>query len=368
MRFSILGVIKTAVLLTLLGFLVVGGYAVYGKIPSLLSDLKSGPAPTTKGQEVVVSIPKGASLSQVGGLLQENRVISSRLVFKLVAMIRGEQRKIQAGDYLLKTDSDAGDVLDLLISGKTLTVALTIPEGYNLDQVTDLLDQRGIISRKDFSKLARDPRLLKELGIEGDSLEGYLFPDTYFFRMSEVKDPELVVRRMVKRFGEVYDKYARPIAEKNGWTRQQVVTMASLIEKEAVVEEHPLVSAVFHNRLRKKMKLQSDPTVIYGIKPMGSKITREDLNRKHPYNTYQNFGLPPGPIANPGRASLVAAVQPADEDYLYFVSKNDGTHDFSKTLEEHNQKVEMYQKKPRALDKVPIQGAVVQRPAPNTRR
>ena len=128
------------------------------------------------------------------------------------------------------------------------------------------------------------------------------------------------------------------------------------------------MSAVFHNRLRKKMKLQSDPTVIYGIKPMGSKITREDLNRKHPYNTYQNFGLPPGPIANPGRASLVAAVQPADEDYLYFVSKNDGTHDFSKTLEEHNQKVGSAQKKPRAIDKVPIQGAVVQRPAPNTRR
>ncbi len=355
MRFSILGVIKSVVLFTLLGCVVIGGYAAVGRLPSLLGELKSeskpGPSQPVKGRDVVVNIPKGASVSQVGSILQEHGVISSRFIFKIVAMIRGEQRKIQAGEYLLKTHSDAGDVLDLLISGKTLTVTLTIPEGFNLDQVAATMEQRGIMPRTELLKLARDKKLLKDLGIEGDSLEGYLFPDTYFFRLSESKNPELVIRRMVKRFSEVYDKHVKATAEDYGWTRHQVVTMASLIEKEAVAEEHPLVSAVFHNRLRKNMRLETDPTVIYGIKAMGEKITKADLRRKHPYNTYQVHGLPPGPIANPGRASLMAAVHPADVNYLFFVAKNDGTHDFSETLKEHNEKVDRYLRKPRAQEK-----------------
>jgi len=154
---------------------------------------------------------------------------------------------------------------------------------------------------------------------------------------------------MVSRFRSVYDKYVRSTAEKYGWTPQQVVTLASLIEKEAKPNEHSLVSAVFHNRLRQKMKLQCDPTVIYGIKPMGAKITRADLDRKPPYNTYQNTGLPPGPIANPGKESLIAAVQPAAVDYLYFVAKNDGSHQFSSNLAEHNKWVHLYQKQPSSL-------------------
>ncbi|MEW6351142.1 MAG: endolytic transglycosylase MltG [Thermodesulfobacteriota bacterium] len=355
MRFSILGIIKTVVLFTLLGGVVIGGYAAFGRLPSWLGTLKAerepAPSQVVKGREVVVTIPKGASVSQVGSILQEHGVVSSRLVFKLVAMIRGEQRKIQAGEYLVKTGSDAGDVLDLLISGKTLTITLTIPEGYNLDQVAATMEQRGIMPRSELLKRAKDPRLLKELGIEGDSLEGYLFPDTYFFRLSESKDPELVIRRMCKRFAEVYDKHVKATADKYRWTRHQVVTMASLIEKEAVAEEHRLVSAVFHNRLRKNMRLESDPTVIYGIKAMGEKITRADLQRKHPYNTYQIHGLPPGPIANPGKASLLAAIDPADVKYLFFVAKNDGTHDFSETLKEHNEKVDRYQRRPQAQSK-----------------
>ena len=153
---------------------------------------------------------------------------------------------------------------------------------------------------------------------------------------------------MIKRFKELYDRNVRATAEKHGWSQYQVVTLASLIEKEARPSERRLVSAVFHNRLRKNMKLQSDPTVIYGIKAMGSKITREDLNRKHPYNTYVNAGLPPGPIANPGKESLIAAVQPEDKPYLYFVAKNDGTHHFSSTLREHNVAVNKYQRNGRS--------------------
>ncbi len=346
MRVPVLAVFRTVLLVGLLAAFCAAGYAAYKNIPRILDEL--APPPDAKevpaGRKVIVQVPKGASLSKVGAILEKQGVISSRLVFKLVAMIRGEQRKIKAGEYELETGSDAGAVLDQLISGKTLMFSVTVPEGYNIYQVAQVFDQHKIIPREEFIKLATDKSLLEELGVEGESLEGYLFPDTYFFRPSELTDGKTIIRLMVKRFNEVYDTHVGTLAEKAGWSRRQVITLASLIEKEARAAEHGLVSAVFHNRLRKRMRLQSDPTVIYGIKPMGSKITRADLNNPHAYNTYQHRGLPPGPIANPGKASLVAAVQPADADYLYFVAKNDGTHEFSKTLKEHNRWVNLYQR------------------------
>lgn len=349
MKSPIISVIKIVVVVSILAALGVAGYMAYSRLPAMLNELIAAPSKATApaGEEVIVTIPKGASLSQVGSILQEKGVVSSRLLFKLVAMIRGEQRKIKAGDYALKTGSDAGDVLDQLISGKTLMFALTVPEGFNMFQVADLFNQAGIMSREDFLAAAQDPAFLRELNVDATSLEGYLFPDTYFMRPSEKSDGRLIIRKMVRRFYEVYDKNVRSIAEANGWTTLQVVTLASLIEKEARASEHKLVSAVFHNRLRNNMRLQSDPTVIYGIKPMGSKITRDDLNRKQPYNTYQNTGLPPGPIANPGKESLIAAVNPAEKDYLYFVAKNDGSHQFSSSLQEHNRWVNLYQRQPR---------------------
>jgi peptidoglycan lytic transglycosylase G len=351
MRLSIFGVFKTVILLAILGSLCVGGYAAYTRVPGILNNLASVPPASRSsalpGEQVVVEIPKGVSLSQVGKILEDRGIISSRLVFKLVAMIRGEQRKIQAGEYLLETGSDAGNVLDQLISGKTRSFPITVPEGYTQFQVAALFEQLGLMQRSDFLNLAGDKKFLKAQGIGGPSLEGYLFPDTYFLKSSERKDGKALVSRMIKRFHEVYDKHVRPTAKQYGWDTHRVVTLASLIEKEAKATEHALVSSVFHNRLRKNWKLQSDPTVIYGIKPMGAKITRKDLKRKHPYNTYENPGLPPGPIANPGKASLIAAVKPAPSDYFYFVAKNDGTHHFSKSLKEHNRNVDLYQRRPK---------------------
>lgn len=345
MKITFAIVFKCVTAALLLCALIAVGYTAYTRLPSLLNEFYAVKPPEKEpGREIIVTVPKGASVSQIGAILQETGIIRSRLVFKLVALIRGEQRNIKAGDYVLKAGSDAGDVLDQLISGKTLMLSFTVPEGYNLFQIGDLFQQSGIMSRDELFALARDQNFLNENGVEGSSLEGCLFPDTYFFRPSEKGDAKLIVRRMVQRFREVYDKNVRETAEKYGWTPIQVVTLASLIEKEARASEHALVSAVFHNRLRMNMRLQSDPTVIYGIKPMGSKITRADLERKHPYNTYQNVGLPPGPIANPGKASLVAAVEPADVDYLYFVSKNDGSHQFSNSLQEHNRWVNLYQR------------------------
>jgi UPF0755 protein len=350
MRVPISSIFKCIFGVMLLGALAAGLYVAHSKLPALLQDLQSRVAskPVTPGRDVIVTIPKGVSLSQVGGILQEQNVISSRLVFKLVALIRGEQRSIKAGDYALKTGSDAGEVLDQLISGKTLMLSFTVPEGYDMFQVGAVFERQGICSKDEFLGYAQDQHFLKELGIEGASVEGYLFPDTYFFRYTEKNDGKLLIRRMVQHFFKVYDKNVRATAEQYGWTTSQVVTLASLIEKEAKASEHRLVSAVFHNRLRKNMPLQSDPTVIYKIKPMGSKITKADLLRKQPYNTYQITGLPPGPIANPGKESLIAAVQPEKVDYLYFVAKNDGTHQFSPNLQEHNHWVDFYQRQARS--------------------
>lgn len=347
MRFSAFSIFKTVVIVVVLAALGVGGYIAYSRIPSVVKELVRPPAreSISPGEDVIVQVPKGASLAQVAAELEKRGVISNRLVFRLVAMIRGEQRTIKAGEYGLKTGSDAGEVLDTLISGRTLMFSFTVPEGYDLWQVAEVLHQKGIAGRDDFLALTRNKEFIKEVGVQGESLEGYLFPDTYFLPASEKTNTRQLVRRMVKRFHDVYDKYVRETAEQHGWSTAQVVTLASLIEKEARATEHALVSAVFHNRLRQGMKLDSDPTVIYGIKPMGSKITRADLDRKHPYNTYQVKGLPPGPIANPGKESLIAAVKPADEDYLYFVAKNDGTHQFSKSLQEHNQWVNLYQRR-----------------------
>jgi UPF0755 protein len=349
MRVPISSIVKVVFGLVLLAALGAGLYVAHSKLPGLLNDLRSRVVsePAVPGKEVVVTVPKGASLSQVGSILQEKQVVSSRLVFKLVALIRGEQRTVKAGDYALKTGSDAGEVLDQLISGKTLMLSFTVPEGFDMFQVAALFEKQGICSKDEFLRMAKDPDFLKELGVEGQNLEGYLFPDTYAFRFSEKNDGTLLIRKMVQRFFQVYDKNVRTVAEQYGWPTWQVVTLASLIEKEAKASEHGLVSAVFHNRLRKKMLLQSDPTVIYGIKPMGSKITKADLMSKHSYNTYQNAGLPPGPIANPGKESLIAAVKPADVDYLYFVAKNDGTHQFSPNLQEHNRWVDFYQRQAR---------------------
>lgn len=350
MKVPVFSVIRTLSAITLLILLAVGGHYLYTSLPNIINHfLSPAPEKSASSQEVIITIPKGASLSEVAGILQEEGVISSKLLFKLVAFIRGEQRHVKAGDYQLRTGSDPGEVLELLISGKTLVFTITVPEGYNISQIADLFEQKGIGSKKDFLTIATDPSFLKELEIDASSLEGFLFPDTYFLRPSEKSNAKVVVNKMVTRFKAVYDKHVRETAEKYGWTPQQVVTLASLVEKEAKPNEHALVSAVFHNRLRHNMKLQCDPTVIYGIKPMGAKITRADLDRKHPYNTYQITGLPPGPIANPGKESLIAAVQPAAVDYLYFVAKNDGSHQFSSNLAEHNKWVNLYQRQPSSM-------------------
>jgi UPF0755 protein len=219
---------------------------------------------------------------------------------------------------------------------------VTIPEGYNVRMISALLAEKGLGDADRFEELAMDTEFSRSLGIPSDTLEGFLFPDTYSWPkgLSE----EDILRRMTAKYKTVFTKTMRSRAQELGMTELEAVTLASIIEKETgAPEEREQVSAVFHNRLKKGYRLQTDPTVIYGLEDFDGNLTKKDLRTDHPYNTYTRSGLPAGPIANPGKASLEAALNPAKVSYLYFVSRGDGTHVFSDTLVEHNKAVAIYQ-------------------------
>jgi UPF0755 protein len=254
------------------------------------------------------------------------------------------ERKLKAGEYALTTAMRPLEVLDWLESGRVIQHEVLVPEGFTAEQIGRVLEARGLASYDEFVRLARDRGFARALGVEADALEGYLFPQTYYFAR-RVGAAE-IIRTMVAMFQATFtEELARRAAELK-LTPHQVVTLASIIEKESGnAAERPLISAVFHNRMRKRIPLQSDPTVIYGIKEFDGNLTRKHLIELTPYNTYRIRGLPPGPIANPGKAALLAALYPAAADHLYFVSKNDGTHVFSGSLREHNRAVEKYQRR-----------------------
>ncbi len=303
------------------------------------------PASWTKYNRVVV-IPPGKSFHDIARILEENGIIRDRRSFYLLARVEGSVSKVKAGEYEVHTAMTPRAVLSKLVRGEVIQYPVTIPEGFNIYQVADVLEQAKVCSRKIFLEKASDSLFIHSLGINEDSLEGYLFPDTYNFPKGYGE--EQVIHQMVARFKTVFSPLATK-AEKMGLSRRDVVILASMVEKEAVDDqERRLISAVFHNRLIRGMALQSDPTAIYGVKErMGpdGRISREDLLRLTPYNTYVVNGLPKGAIANPGLKSLQAVLYPADVSYLYFVAKNDGTHYFSSTLEEHNSAVARYQRR-----------------------
>jgi UPF0755 protein len=233
------------------------------------------------------------------------------------------------------------DIVRILEQGRVLVHRVTIPEGSTIWQIATLLDAEGLVDKQRFLELSMDPSLASFYVPEANSLEGFLFPDTYHFIKGIGGDGviETIVQRFFREFTREDERRAREL----GMSVYEIVTLASIIEKEAVVDrEKPIIAGVFYNRLRRGMRLQADPTVLYGQRRRG-RITRRDLRAKHPYNTYVQNGLPPGPIANPGAAALKAALYPARVSYLYFVSKNDGTHYFSRTLRDHQRAVRKYQ-------------------------
>jgi UPF0755 protein len=300
------------------------------------------PAQANNSKEVVINVRQGQTLKTTADLLHQNSIIKNPLKLIIIARIKGYDKHLKAGEYLLSAAMTPRQILEIMVKGEVQLHKLTVPEGYNSRQIAELVAQAGFGTGEEFNRLASDPDLAREMGIEAATFEGYLFPDTYFFpRDVTVKK---IISTMVQRFRSVFKPEWKERAKSFGFTVHQVVTLASIIEKETGAPvERPIISSVFHNRLKKKMRLESDPTVIYGIKNFDGNLTRKHLQTRTPYNTYKIKGLPVGPIANPGRASLEAALFPKETSYIYFVSKKDSTHHFSTNLKEHNRAVRKYQ-------------------------
>ena len=297
----------------------------------------------------LIFIKKGTHLKKVSEILKQEGVIKNRRFFILLTTVLGKKSKIKAGEYEFHTQMLPLEVLDALVKGQVKHHLVTIPEGYTLSQIAQLLEDLNLVEKKGFLQKASSSAFINALGLSQlarPNLEGYLFPDTY--HLFREMDSEEVIQMMVHQFKKVFGPDLVNRASALGISEREAIILASIIEKETPLpEEKPLISAVFHNRLKRKIPLQSDPTVIYGIKNFNGNLTKEHLMRPTPYNTYLVAGLPPTPICNPGKDSLLAAVRPAPVPYLYFVSKNDGSHFFSSNIEEHNRAVWKYQKYPR---------------------
>ena len=298
------------------------------------------PAPGNK--ESIVLIPQGAGVRQIKTILINQGTITDDVRFLVLTRITDTAGRLRAGEYLIPPGQTPLQVLHLLEQGEVIPHPVTIPEGMTTRQVAEILKKGKWIDLHHFLALTRNPEFIRSLGLQLDNLEGYLFPDTYVLTRGNVSEEQLI-SMMTKRFLSVWRNLEKP--PESNMSRHQVMTLASIVEKEtAAPRERPVISRVFLNRLEKKMRLQSDPTVIYGLPDFNGNLTREDLKTKTPYNTYVITGLPPGPICNPGKDSIAAVLQPADVPYLYFVSKNDSTHHFSANLREHNRAVRKYQK------------------------
>jgi UPF0755 protein len=292
---------------------------------------------------VYVDIPHGASQRTIARLLSQNGVVRSRFAFEALSRSR-KRRTLEAGEYFFDHPVTSLEVFDTLANGRVYVKELVIPEGFTMFDIADLAASEGFMTRDEFLSAARDPSPIRDLAPDAPSLEGFLFPATYEFpRHMTGKD---MTAAMVKRFKQVWSALPAPAEPAPHKTVQDVVTLASLVERETPrPEERPHVAGVFTNRLRIGQPLQCDPTVVYALTLAGKytgKLDGADLRFESPYNTYHNRGLPPGPIANPGEASLQAALAPSPTDDLYFVANTEGGHFFSKSLEEHNQNVARY--------------------------
>jgi UPF0755 protein len=286
----------------------------------------------------IIEIRKGAGLLEISWLLEEEGVLWRREVFTLLALLQGDRRRLQAGEYRLSASLSPARILEMLRRGEVLRHALTIPEGFTLAEVARATERVGLAKASELLSLSRDRGFLAELALDAPSLEGYLFPETYFF--SKGTPARALLRQMVETLRARFTEEIQERGKALGLTPHQVLTLASLIERETPLEEERrLVSAVFHNRLRRGIRLQADPTVLYALGRTGGPLTKEDLQVNSPYNTYLHRGLPPGPIASSGIASLRAAVDPAPVGYLYFVARGDGGHEFTLTLAEHEEAI-----------------------------
>ena len=285
-----------------------------------------------------VTVPSGASLRTAADSLEAAGIIGSAKLFSLYAKVTGRDRNIKAGMYILDRGASWDQIVDALVAGKGIVLTLTIPEGWDLKTIIPTIARVMTVPAADLESAVRDTALIRRLNVPIPTLEGYLFPETYL--LPESSDALPIVRRLVAEFERRWKPEWNAQLEKLGMTRHQVITLASIIEKEArVATERPTISAVYHNRLKIGMMLQADPTVLYALGRHENRVLYRHLEVQSPYNTYRNVGLPPGPIASPGSASIEAALFPADAPFLYFVAHPDGHHEFTSTVREHNEMV-----------------------------
>ena len=328
-------------IIVIIAILVISSAVLLGSLAWKVFDYAAQPSGNDISEKVISVLP-GQHFKMIASQLEGAGIIRNSLRFKLFARFKGYDKRIKAGEYRLSSALSPKQVLEIMVSGKVALYKITIPEGYNLAQIAGIVSKMGLAEAPVFIRAATDPAIANALGVKADSLEGYLFPDTYHFPKGLPLDE--IMGTMVNRFQEIFSTGWHDRARQMGMGVHQVVTLASIIEKETgAAFERPLIASVFHNRLAKGMRLSSDPTVIYGIEDFDGNLTRKHLTTVTPYNTYLNKGLPPGPIANPGFASLEAALYPAETVYLYFVSKKDNTHQFSTTFKEHSRAVRKYQ-------------------------
>ncbi len=355
--FRTAAIIVAASLAVILGL----GWYAYARARRYPVEARAG-----SGLQIEVEIPRNQSFPQIAKLLASKGIISRPTWFRLYAMKRGDTTNVKAGKYLLRDNMTPKAVLNELIAGvKEVTVQVTLPEGKNMLEYFELLQDAKVATASELEKLARDPTFLAKYGIAGESIDGYLFPDTYDFRLNE--KPSTVLARLVTKNREVWNelakKYNREFAKLKSelkWTDRDALIMASIVEKEAVdPEERPQIAQVFINRLTSPSfnpkKLETDPTIRYGcivpvkksagcqgwdIKDRLHRAQLDDADNQ--YNTYQHEGLPPGPISNPGRGSIAAVMRPDGSDFLFFVAKDARNHKFSKTIQEHERAVDKY--------------------------
>jgi UPF0755 protein len=293
-------------------------------------------------QTVTIEIPKGTGFLQIVALLDDAGFVTNKPFFYALAVFKGAARQIRAGEYELSSNMSPIEIIDKLVQGRIKAYDVTIPEDFTVREIAVRLASYKLVDEKVFLALASDRPFLSSLGIDGKNAEGFLYPETY--RLDRSMGARDIMKMMNQQFWKVVTPDLRRRASEMGMTLAQAVTLASIIGKETgYTEEKPLVSAVFHNRLRKGMKLQSDPTAVYDLENFNGPVRRTHLLRDHTHNTYRIHGLPPGPIGNPAIDSIKAALYPAKADYLYFVSTNDGAHTFSTNLIAHNRAVSKYQ-------------------------
>jgi UPF0755 protein len=326
---------KKNILFALIGVVLSGSFYVAAQ---LLMPLPMG------NKNIEVRVPKGSSFRQTVEIFSKEGLIRDKNLFLFIGRISRIDRKIRAGYYSIYRTMNSLDLLKVLRRGQIIEYEVTVVEGDSLREVGEKLSEKGIADNESFRRLSSDKDFLSSYRIDAPSLEGYLFPDTY--KIPKGMDPSEAIGMMINEMREKFSEKLRTKAAEIGLSEREVLTLASIVEKEAVTDdERPLISAVYHNRLKKRIPLQADPTAIYGIKSSKEKITSEDIRRKTPYNTYTIKGLPPGPIASPGAKSIIAALYPAKVPYIYFVSNNDGTHHFSVSAEEHQSAVKEYREK-----------------------